>query len=295
MKHSTTLTPSSNEQGSSSATENCAVRCAVTTPKTHTVGLTSDQAFTSPLSRQQNDILTGQRIEDDAASNCPADHTDDDDAGCCWKTVIKKRRARKMNTQKETQPSESISGVSQRNVHKQSENQHLPRLLIHDKKIILRPHGGLSVDRWTRLELAGALWSAAGLTTKDREDIIFRLRPLQNLAIINTPQCHEAGALYRVRELTLGERVYPITTYFVAPKNSCKSIVPGIVPGMSSSTLVDELVAPATQILQVRMMGQTNIALVPFEGLKVPHYVRIYGAELQCSPIALTSDSQDLP
>ncbi|KAL3209414.1 hypothetical protein MRX96_052372 [Rhipicephalus microplus] len=95
------------------------------------------------------------------------------------KTVIKKRRAPKMNTHKETQPSESISGVSQRNVRKQSGNQHLPRLPIHDEKISLRPHEGLCLDKWVGPELAGALSSAAGLTTKDHEDIIFRLGPLQ--------------------------------------------------------------------------------------------------------------------
>ncbi|KAH7964026.1 hypothetical protein HPB51_027735 [Rhipicephalus microplus] len=170
-------------------------------------------------------------MEDDAASNRPADHTDDDDAGVCWKTVIKKRRACKINTHKETQPSESISGVSQRNVRKHSGNQHLPRLPIHDIKIILRPHRGLCLDRWTHLELAGALWSAAGLTTKDREDIILRLRPLQNLAIIRTPQSHGADVLYRVQELRISECVYPITAYFAARDNSCKGIVTGIVPG----------------------------------------------------------------
>ncbi|KAL3242987.1 hypothetical protein MRX96_020666 [Rhipicephalus microplus] len=31
-------------------------------------------------------------------------------------------------------------------------------------------------------------------------------------------------------------------------------------------------------------MGQTNVALVTFEGLKVPRYVRFYGAELYCYP-----------
>ncbi|KAH7985543.1 hypothetical protein HPB52_025573 [Rhipicephalus sanguineus] len=161
-----------------------------------------------------------------------------------------------MNAHTETKPSENIPGVAQRNAGKHSGNQHLPRLPLHDEKIILRPHGGLCLDKWTRPELAGALWSAACLTTKDRQDIIFRLRPQQNLAIISTPQSHVADALYKVRELRL------------APDNSCKGIVPGIVPGTSSSTLVDELVAPETQILQARMMGQTNIALVTFEGLK---------------------------
>ncbi|KAL3200540.1 hypothetical protein MRX96_043312 [Rhipicephalus microplus] len=126
-----------------------------------------------------------------------------------------------MNTHKESPPSESISGVSQRNVRKQSRNQHLPRLPIHDEKIIIRPHGGLCLDMWTRPELVGVLWSAAGLTIKDREDVIFRLRPLKNRAIISTPQSLVADALYRVRELRLCERVYLTTRYFAALDDSC--------------------------------------------------------------------------
>ncbi|KAL3224682.1 hypothetical protein MRX96_026395 [Rhipicephalus microplus] len=124
MEHSTTVKeqgPSSKGQGSSSATENTAGCCVVlTTPETHTVGLTSDPAFTSSRSSQENDILTGGRIEDDASSNCPADNTDDDDARGCYKTIIKKRRTRKMNTHKETKLSESIPGVCQCNIRKQS-------------------------------------------------------------------------------------------------------------------------------------------------------------------------------
>ncbi|KAL3190250.1 hypothetical protein MRX96_019789 [Rhipicephalus microplus] len=92
MEHSTTLTPSSNEQGSSSATENAAgLRVAVTTtPETQTVGLTPDPAFPSSPSGHQNDNLTCEKVEDDDASNCPTYHTGDDDAGGCWKAVIKK-------------------------------------------------------------------------------------------------------------------------------------------------------------------------------------------------------------
>ncbi|KAL3211477.1 hypothetical protein MRX96_036397 [Rhipicephalus microplus] len=179
-----------------------------------------------------------------------------------------------MNAHKESQSSESIPGVSQRNVRKHSGNRRLPRLPIHDEKILLRPRGGLCLDRWTRPELSGAHWSAAGLTTRDCEDIIFRMRLLQNIVIISTPQSYVAEALYKVWERNLSEHVYPITTYFEAPDNSCTGTVPGIVPGTSFSTLVDELVAPVTQILQAHMMVQTNIALVTFEGLKAPRYVR---------------------
>ncbi|KAH7932205.1 hypothetical protein HPB51_029438 [Rhipicephalus microplus] len=37
-------------------------------------------------------------------------------------------------------------------------------------------------------------------------------------------------------------------------------------------------------MLQAYPMGQTNNALVTFEGLKVPRYIRFYGAELRCYP-----------
>ncbi|KAH8020387.1 hypothetical protein HPB51_001020 [Rhipicephalus microplus] len=201
----------------------------------------------------------------------------DNDAGGSWKTVQHRRPARHMHA--EAQPREDTSGISyapQQTTRKRSQNQNPPPLPLHDEKIILRPHGGLCLDSWTPPKLANTLWSAACLSTEDRQNIIFRLRPQKNLAVISTPKSHVADALYKVRELRLGQRVYPITTYFAALDNSCKGIVPGLVPGTPSSTLVDELLTHGTQILQARMMGQTNIALVTFEGLKVPRYVRFY-------------------
>lgn len=35
-------------------------------------------------------------------------------------------------------------------------------------------------------------------------------------------------------------------------------------------------------VLHARMMGPTNTALITFSGTHVPHYVRMYGAELRC-------------
>ncbi|KAH7939736.1 hypothetical protein HPB52_016742 [Rhipicephalus sanguineus] len=284
MEHLSAFTTISDEHGTPSSTANADVRPSVTaqTPEVNTARQAADPAV-SNFSSQQREVDTppGERMEEDTTL---CDNTDND-AGGCWKTVQRRRRDRHMHA--EAQPPEDTSGIPdapQPTTHKPSRNQNPPPLPLHDEKIILRPHGGLCLDSWTRPELANALWSAAGLTTEDRQNIIFRLRPQQNLAVISTPQSHVADALYKVRELRLGQRVYPITTYFAAPDNSCKGIVPGLVPGTLSSTLVDELLTPGTQILQARMMGQTNVALVTFEGLKVPRYVRFYGAELRCYP-----------
>ncbi|KAH8022390.1 hypothetical protein HPB51_023812 [Rhipicephalus microplus] len=284
MEHLTASTTVSNEHETPWSTANADARPAVAaqTPEANTARPATDPAVSNSFSQQPEvDTPPGERMEEDTAL---CDNTDND-AGGCWKTVQHRRRARHMHA--EVQPPDDTSGISyapQQTTRKRSQNQNPPPLALHDEKIILRPHCGLCLDSWTRPELANALWSAAGLSTEDRQNIIFRLRPQQNLAVISTPKSHVADALYKVRELRLGQRVYPITTYFAAPDNSCKGIVPGLVPGTPSSTLVDELLTPGTQIFQARMMGQTNVALVTFEGLKVPRYVRFYGAELRCYP-----------
>lgn len=284
MEHLTASTTVSNEHETPWSTANADARPSVAaqTPEANTARPATDPAVSNSFSQQPEvDTPPGERMEEDTTL---CDNTDND-AGGCWKTVQHRRRARHMHA--EAQPPEDTSGIPyapQQTTRKRSQNQNPPPLPLHDEKIILRPHGGLCLDSWTRPELANALWSATGLSTEDRQNIIFRLRPQQNLAVISTPKSHVADALYKVRELRLGQRVYPITTYFAAPDNSCKGIVPGLVPGTPSSTLVDELLTPGTQILQARMMGQTNVALVTFEGLKVPRYVRFYGAELRCYP-----------
>ncbi|KAL3210264.1 hypothetical protein MRX96_052220 [Rhipicephalus microplus] len=292
MKHLTAFTTVSNEHETPWSTANADARPSVAaqTPEANTARPATDPArpatdlaVSNSFSQQPEvDTPPGGRMEEDTTL---CDNTDNDAGGCC-KTVQHRRRARHMHA--EAQPPKDTSGIPyapQQTTRKRSQNQNPPPLPLHEEKIILRHHGGHCLDSWTRPELANALWSAAGLSTEDRQNIIFRLRPQQNLAVISTPKSLVADALYKVRELRLGQRVYPITTYFAAPdNNSCKGIVPGLVPGTPSSTLVDELLTPGTQILQARMMGQTNVALVTFEGLKVPRYVRFYGAELRCYP-----------
>ncbi|KAH7931728.1 hypothetical protein HPB51_029756 [Rhipicephalus microplus] len=88
------------------------------------------------------------------------------------------------------------------------------------------------------------------------------------------------NALLKVQELSLGQCTYPVSAYLAAPDDSCKGIVPGLEPGTTSHSLVEELQATRIQILQARMMGQTNIAVITFEGLHVPRFVRFLGAEL---------------
>ncbi|KAH8032023.1 hypothetical protein HPB51_022771 [Rhipicephalus microplus] len=187
-EHMTASTTVSNEHETPWSTADADARPSVAaqTPEANTARPATDRAVSNSFSQQPEvDTPPGERMEEDTTL---CDNTDND-VGGCWKTVQHRRRARHMHT--EVQPPEDTSGIPyapQQTTRKRSQNQNPPPLPLHDEKIILRPHGGLCLDSWTCPELANALWSAAGLSTEDRQNIIFRLRPQQNLAVISTPR-----------------------------------------------------------------------------------------------------------
>ncbi|KAH7940661.1 hypothetical protein HPB49_026121 [Dermacentor silvarum] len=257
-----------------------------TDDKPAAIGALSDRdAASVPITEQTNDSPPGEDMDEDTTPLAIDTDTIEDEAynGACWKVVRNKRRARNAAAY-ETASLRQNASEHPSAEPKQSGPKRLPPLPLRDEKVILRPLGGLRLDKWPRPTLATALWTAAGVSPNDRRDLILRTRPEQNLAIISTPSSHVADALLNIQELSISQRTYPVSAYLAAPDDSCKGIVPGLEPGTPSHMLVEEMQASGIQILQARMMGQTNIALVTFEGLRVPRFVRFLGAELRCYP-----------
>ncbi|KAH7954939.1 hypothetical protein HPB49_023032 [Dermacentor silvarum] len=257
-----------------------------TDDKPAAIGALSDRdAASVPITEQTNDSPPGEDMDEDTTPLAIDTDTIEDEAynGACWKVVRNKRRARNAAAY-ETASLRQNASEHPSAEPKQSGPKRLPPLPLRDEKVILRPLGGLRLDKWPRPTLATALWTAAGVSPNDRRDLILRTRPEQNLAIISTPSSHVADALLNIQELSINQRTYPVSAYLAAPDDSCKGIVPGLEPGTPSHMLVEEMQASGIQILQARMMGQTNIALVTFEGLRVPRFVRFLVAELRCYP-----------
>ncbi|KAL1470224.1 hypothetical protein MTO96_024503 [Rhipicephalus appendiculatus] len=256
------------------------------TDKAGAIGSSTDpNAVSLPVTEHKNDPQLGEGMDEDSnASTIVTDKAEEDVYdGACWKVVRTKRRARNAAALEAASPL-TTDLENPLTKPRPSVAKRLPPLPFRDEKVILRPLGGLRLDQWPRPTLATALWAAAGVSPHDRRNLILRTRPEQNLAVISTPSSHVADALLKVQELLLGQRTYPVSAYLAAPDDSCKGIVPGLKPGTPSHTLVEEMQATDIQILQARMMGQTNIALVTFDGLRVPRFVRFLGAELRCYP-----------
>ncbi|KAH7941120.1 hypothetical protein HPB49_010161 [Dermacentor silvarum] len=104
------------------------------------------------------------------------------------------------------------------------------------------------------------------------------------LALISSPSSHVTDALLKFQKLSTSQHTYLVSAYLAVRDDSCKRVVPGLEPGTPSHMLADEVQASGIQTLQARMMGQSTIALVTFEGLLVPRLVRFLGAEFRGYP-----------
>ncbi|KAH7945288.1 hypothetical protein HPB49_009035 [Dermacentor silvarum] len=114
------------------------------------------------------------------------------------------------------------------------------------------------------------------------DELHLRVQVAQNTALISTPSEIIATNLNKMASLKLGPHRYPISAYIASPDNSCKGIITGRDAATTPTELLDYLLAPGVEILHARMMGRTATAIITFAGLKVPRYVRYYGAEYRC-------------
>ncbi|KAH7959724.1 hypothetical protein HPB49_013314 [Dermacentor silvarum] len=233
-----TVSECANEQTVPTMLSN-AEETLTTDDKPAAIGALSDRdAASVPFTEQTNDSPPGEDMDEDTTPLAIDTDTIEDEAynGACWKVVRNKRRARNAAAY-ETASLRQNASEHPSAEPKQSGPKRLPPLPLRDEKVILRPLGGLRLDKWPRPTLATALWTAAGVSPNDRRDLILRTRPEQNLAIVSTPSSHVADALLNIQELSISQRTYPVSAYLAAPDDSCKGIVPGLEPGTPSHML----------------------------------------------------------
>ncbi|KAH6921100.1 hypothetical protein HPB50_027917 [Hyalomma asiaticum] len=256
-----------------------------TTDKAATIEASTDHEADSALNAERTeDPQLGEGMDAESTPRTTVVDMPEDDIynGACWKVVRNKRRARNAAALEASIP--KTASEHPLTEPRPRRAKRLPPLPFRDEKVILRPLGGLRLGDWPRPTLATMIWAAAGVSPSDCRDLILRTRPEENLAVMSTPSSHVADTLLNLQELSLGQRTFPVSAYLAAADDSCKGIVAGLEPGTPSHMLAEEMQAPAIQILQTRMMGHTNIALVTFEGLRIPRLVWFLGAELHCYP-----------
>ncbi|KAG0428345.1 hypothetical protein HPB47_024662 [Ixodes persulcatus] len=160
----------------------------------------------------------------------------------------------------------------------------LPPLPVDDYKVVIRPRDGLNFSAWTTDKITQAIIAMAQLSAAEMAQATIRIRGDQNLVVVSTPNMESSTRVQQISALTLGTKQYEVTAYLAVPDNSCRGVISGVETRRTAEELTENLRATGINILYARMMGQTNTAVITFEGIRVPRFVYLSGGEYPCRP-----------
>ncbi|KAM7307785.1 hypothetical protein ISCGN_011421 [Ixodes scapularis] len=160
----------------------------------------------------------------------------------------------------------------------------LPPLPVDDYKVVTRPRDGLNFSSWTTEKITQAIIAIAQLSAAEMAQATIRIRRDQNLVVVSTTSMESSTRLQQISALTFGTKQYDVTAYLAVPDNSCRGVISGVETRPTAEELTENLRATGINILYARMMGQTNTAVITFEGIKVPRFMYLSGGEYPCRP-----------
>ncbi|KAH8009452.1 hypothetical protein HPB51_017972 [Rhipicephalus microplus] len=164
-----------------------------------------------------------------------------------WITVTKRANERRQ-LQPHTVPTQQLPSTPSEPALRQSRPKtrlpRLPSLPAKDYKLAIRHHGGLNLSKVSPKTLLLAVVHAANI---------------------------------RIHAAT-----YDITSYGIAPDNSCKGVVNGIGHEITPDDFLTEVEVPGYEVLTCRRLGNSGAMVLTFCGKRVPFFVNAYGQALPC-------------
>ncbi|KAL1425083.1 hypothetical protein MTO96_019439 [Rhipicephalus appendiculatus] len=201
-----------------------------------------------------------------------------------WITITKRANKRRQ-LQPHTAPTQQLPSTPSEPALRQSRPKtrlpRLPPLPAEDYKIAIRPHGGLNLSKVSPKTLLLAVAHAAKIRS-EKPDIKLRVDENQNVLTISTSSENIATALGQITEITVHAATYDITSYGIAPDNSCKGVVHGIGHEITPDDFLKEVEVPGYEVLTCRRLGDSGAMVLTFCGKRVPFFVNAYGQALRC-------------
>ncbi|KAH8034189.1 hypothetical protein HPB51_021600 [Rhipicephalus microplus] len=262
-------------------------RCQVSPNRLHaeremhvTCSLPGYGAFQTPTIKLKRQLPKGQAVllKSDAL-----------DVGDCgeyqWMITITKRANKRRQLQPHTVPTQQLPSTPSEPALRQSRPKtRLPRLpppTAEDYKLAIRPNGGLNLSKVSLKTLLLALAHAANICS-ETPDIKLRVDENQNVLTISTPSDHIATALGQITKITVHAATYEITSYGIAPDNSCKVVINEIGHEITPDDFLTEVEVPGYEVLTCRRLGDSGAMVLTFCGKRVPFFINAYGQALHC-------------
>ncbi|KAM7293892.1 hypothetical protein ISCGN_023467 [Ixodes scapularis] len=200
-----------------------------------------------------------------------------------WQQILRERRHLKNPPANPPRPSEPRQSTNR------PPGTPAPRLPDSDYKVVFRPRTGLRVAAWNDRQLAQSLQRAS----KIPEYIFYarvtvQIQASQNLIVAGTPEENCALALSEISTIQLGAATHEVLPYLKPLPGTRRGVIHGLDPDTTTDQLPHILAYNGVCILHARMLGNSTSAVVTFEGIHVPFYIKAYGLFTRCRPYRQT-------
>ncbi|KAH7965111.1 hypothetical protein HPB49_003426 [Dermacentor silvarum] len=171
----------------------------------------------------------------------------------------------------------SVIGATKNRIVKASR---MPQLPEEHSKIIIRPRGGLNLNKVSTTAIGAAVIEASGLTAEQaREDVVCP-NFTQNIVVVSTPKPERAAKYVRIKSFKIVETEYEVNAYETAPHATCKGVIRRVDIRDTQAIITRNIVHDLNPLaLAAKRITTSGSVIVLFDGLKVPNFVR-YGSTL---------------
>lgn len=242
-------------------------------------------------------MATSSEEMDSSAEELPATPTtsaipneQEDKTG--WKVVIS-RKTKKKERAETTAPQQaqhtsggqvSSSRTPPNIMNRVIRASRMPPLPQDNIKIVLRPKGGLNIQKIGPTSVSKALMAAVELNPEQTTEDIICPNITQNIMVASTPFRENADKYADVRAIRIAGKEYAVSAYETAPSDTCKGVIRYIDTADDHRTIERNIVNDRNPLaLAAKRIKNSGSVIIVFDGLRVPNFVRYGPTLVPCS------------
>ncbi|KAH7954867.1 hypothetical protein HPB49_022376 [Dermacentor silvarum] len=242
-------------------------------------------------------MATSSEEMDSSAEELPATPTtsaipneQEDKTG--WKVVIS-RKTKKKERAETTVPQQaqhtsggqvSSSRTPPNIMNRVIRASRMPPLPQDNIKIVLRPKGGLNIQKVGPTSVSKALMAAVELNPEQTTEDYICPNIMQNIMVAITPFRENADKYADVRAIRIAGKEYAVSAYETAPSDTCKGVIRYIDTADDHKTIERNIVNDRNPLaLAAKRIKNSGSVIIVFDGHRVPNFVGYGPTLVPCS------------
>ncbi|KAH9373867.1 hypothetical protein HPB48_009253 [Haemaphysalis longicornis] len=148
----------------------------------------------------------------------------------------------------------------------------MPKLGKEDSVVVIKPRDTINLTAYKGTNILGAAISTASGTPQASHELTIGPACDQNIIIVGVRNSERIRQVLAVRELTIDGVWRGIQAHLKPAEDTCRGVI-NVDPAVTEQDISGVIYSPEAQILNIRKLGQTNVAVLTFQERKVPRHI----------------------